>query len=135
MMRCLKCGCSRFDSKGVGCARCGGALGPRRERCYISENTKAVLVAHSEELKEFGITLEEHEPLGKSADTVIGIAGLALAAAESLREGGTLHKLIVFLRDRAIPEEEILRLRLDEPEQILTYYRMDKTDSEVALKR
>ena len=55
-------------------------------RCYITEDTKAKLTAHAEELKAFGVTLEEH----------------------------------------AIPEDEVLRLRLDEPEQVLSYYRADK---------
>ena len=39
---------------------------------------------------------------------------------------GILKELVLFLRNKAIPEDEILRLRLDEPELILTYCRMDK---------
>jgi hypothetical protein len=81
-------------------------------------------------LKQFGVTLEEHETLGKSIDYVKTV-GLALAIANSLRPG-ILRDLVLFLRDKAIPDEEILRLRLDEPEQILTYCRMDKQDDVVA---
>ena len=43
--------------------------------------------------------------------------GLALTVVESIHPG-TLRSLVLFLRDLAIPEEQILRLRLDEPEKI-----------------
>ena len=125
MIRCLICGCSRLDPEGYKCALCGGAPGLRTERCYISEDTKAKLLSHADELKKFGVTLEEHEILGKNADTIMGAVGLTLAVAESLHPG-ILKELVLFLRNKAIPEDEILRLRLDEPELILTYCRMDK---------
>lgn len=84
-------------------------------------------MSHSEELKAFGVTLEEHEILGKHLDTLGGVS-LVLAVAESLNsETGLLRKLILYLRGIAIPEHEVLRLRLDEPELVLTYYRADKT--------
>jgi hypothetical protein len=38
------------------------------------------------------------------------------------------------LRDIEIPEGEVLRLRLDEPVQILTYYRADKPNIERGLE-
>jgi hypothetical protein len=76
-------------------------------------------MAHADELKVLGVTLEEHETLGKHAD-YFGAIGLALAVAESLNsDSGLLRKLVVYLRDAAIPEDEVLRLRLDEPEQVL----------------
>jgi hypothetical protein len=134
MIRCLVCGCSRLDPEGYKCDRCGGAPGLRSEHCYISENTRSVLLAHAKELEAFGVSLEEYEIAEKSADTVIGALGLALAVADSLRHG-TLRELVVFLRDKAIPEDEILRLRLGEPEEILTYCRMDKADKEIARTR
>ena len=128
-IRCLICGSSRLDPEGYKCARCGGALGLRSERCYITEGTKATLLAHAQDIKAFGVTLEEHETLGKHADYV-GMIGLALAVAESLNsDAGLLRKLVQYLRDIAIPEDEVLRLRLDEPEQILTYYRADKPNA------
>lgn len=86
MIRCVMCGCSRLDAQGYKCTRCGDPPSFRTERCYITEDTKAKLTAHAEELKAFGVTLEED----------------------------------------AIPEDEVLRLRLDEPEQVLSYYRADK---------
>lgn len=116
VMRCLACGCSRLDPKGYKCAECGGAPGPRHEQCYVSEETKAALLAHAEELKRYGIALEQYKPLGKSADYK-GTIALALQIAESLQPG-ILRKLVGFLWDLAIPHEEILRLRLDEPENI-----------------
>jgi len=115
-MRCIACGCSRLDPKGYKCAECGGAPGPRHEQCYVSEETKATLRAHVEELRRYGVALEEYEPLGKSADYK-GTIALALQIAESLRPG-ILRKLVGFLWELAIPHEEILRLRLDEPQNI-----------------
>jgi hypothetical protein len=126
MIQCVICGCSRLDAHGYKCARCGGAPAVRTEQCYITEDTKAKLMAHAEELKTFGVTLEEHETLGKHVD-YLGTIGLVLAVAESLNsDAGLLRKLVVYLRDIAIPEDEVLRLRLDEPEPVLTYYRADK---------
>lgn len=116
-MRCVVCGCSRLDPEGYKCALCGGAPGFRPEQCYITESTKARLLAHAEDLKAFGVTLKEYRPIQKSAGDKIAILGLALQVAESLKPG-TLRALILYLRDIAIPKEEILRLRLDEPEQI-----------------
>jgi hypothetical protein len=126
IVRCLICGCSRLDAEGYKCARCGGSPGLRTERCYITEDTKAKLKAHANELEAFGLTLDEHEVLGKHVDTLAAI-GLALAIADSLNsDSGLLRKLVQYLRDMAIPKDEVLRLRLDEPEQVLTYYRADK---------
>jgi hypothetical protein len=117
MLRCIVCGCSRWDPKGYKCALCSGSHGPRSEKCHITEDTKSKLVAHAEELKTFGVTLEKQSILEKSADG-LAIFGVALALADSLN-AGVLRKLVLYLRDLAIPKEEILRLRLDEPEQVL----------------
>jgi len=54
-----------------------------------------------------------------------------LRTVEAIRPG-TLRDLVLFLRE-FLPEDEILRLRLDEPELILTYYRMDKEQSDARL--
>jgi hypothetical protein len=99
------------------CALCGGAPGVRSEQCYIAEDTKAKLLAHAEDLKTFGVTLEEYRPIQKSAGDKIAMIGLALQVAESLKPG-ILRALILYLREIAIPKEDILRLRLDEPEQV-----------------
>jgi len=116
MLRCLECGCSRFDAQGVGCALCGKSHGPRWERCYITEDTRRVLLAHADALREFGVTLSQEKPLQKGVDT-LAVAGLALAVAESLRHG-VLRDLIVSLHDWGIARNEILRLRLTEPEVV-----------------
>lgn len=116
MIRCVVCGCSRLDSKGYKCVLCGGPPGLRTERCHITEDTKVKLLAHAEELKTFGVTLEEHRILEKSVGG-LEVFGIALAVADSLNSG-VLRKLILYLREIAIPKEEILRLRLDEPEQV-----------------
>lgn len=117
MVRCVICGSSRFDSQGLGCARCGAAHGPRWEQVHVNAETKAKLLTHAAELKEFGVTLEEQQLLQKDAGTTLGAIGLALAVVESIHPHA-LRDLILFLRDIAIPEEQILRLRLDEPENI-----------------
>jgi hypothetical protein len=94
----------------------------REERCYIKEETKKKLLDHADELAEFGIKLEESESLQKSADTGLAIAGLIIACADSFRDG-VLGDLVCYLRDRlTIPEDDILKLRLDEPEKIMTYF-------------
>jgi hypothetical protein len=110
-----------LDPLGYKCALCGGSPGLRTEPCHITEDTKAKLLAHAEELKEFGVALEECETLGESVDA-IGVIALVLAVADSL-DSGVLHKLVLYLRNLEIPEDEILRLRLDEPENVLAHYR------------
>jgi len=110
-------------------------MGPRNERCYITEETQKRLIEHTEELSHFGITLEQIRPLQKNAGTTLATVGLVFAAADSLRsDTGSLRRLVILLRDLAIPEQEILRLRLSEPEEILTYTRMDKPDKEPQLR-
>jgi len=110
---------------GYKCALCGGSPALRTERCHVTEDTKAKLLAHTEELRTFGVSLGECESFGKAVDT-LGVLGLVLAVADSL-DSGVLRKLILYLRHIAIPEEEILRLRLDEPEQVSTHHRADET--------
>ena len=124
MIRCVVCGCSRFDSEWVKCALCGGSPALRTGRCHITEDTKAKLLAHAEELKTFGVTLEEHTILEKGVGGLEAF-GIALAVADSLTSG-VLHKLILYLRDIAIRDEEILRLRLDEPEQVSDVLRVEE---------
>jgi hypothetical protein len=81
-------------------------------------------LAHAEELKTFGVTLEEHTILEKGVGGLEAF-GIALAVADSLTSG-VLHKLILYLRDIAIRDEEILRLRLDEPEQVSDVLRVEE---------
>lgn len=112
MIRVVVCGCSRSDSDGFRCVLCGGSP----VQCDITEETKAKLLEHAEELKVFGVTLGEPRTHQKVV-CGLGAFGIALAIADSL-DSGVLHKLIVHLRDIGIPKEQILRLRLDEPEQV-----------------
>ena len=74
-------------------------------------------MAHAKELKSLGATVLEYKPLRKSADTVVAAAALAIAIADSF-DNGALRKLVVFLRDLSIPEEQIIRLRLDERKRL-----------------
>ncbi len=117
MLRCLECGCSRFDERGVGCALCGSSHGPRREHCYITEQTQETLLAHAEDLQEFGVVPTQEKLLQKDAGTAVGVVGLVLAAADSL-DKGVLRKLVLYLHQLALSRNEILRLRLSEPEDV-----------------
>jgi len=131
MLRCLVCGSSELDPEGYKCARCGGAIGLRSEACYVMEKTKKKLLDHADELSEFGIEIEQHETLRKTVGETVLVVSLVLRTVEAIRPG-TLRDLVLFLRE-FLPEDEILRLRLDEPELILTYYRMDKEQSDARL--
>jgi hypothetical protein len=126
-LRCLNCGSSRFDAQGLNCGRCGKAHGLRNERCYITEETKQVLLRNSSELAKFGIKLEQHPPLGKSADTVLAALILVIHCADSFDHGALRH-LVQHLKKLRIEKEEILRLRLDEPETILAFYNMEESE-------
>jgi hypothetical protein len=117
MTRCVQCGSSRLDSEGVGCARCGGSPAVRWERCHINEDTTAKLLHHAADLQAFGVTLEEQPILRKDTGTIIEGIALVLAVAESLHPNA-LRDLVLYLRTLAIPEDQIIRLRLDEPEKI-----------------
>lgn len=124
MLRCLVCGSSKLDPEGYKCALCGGAPGLRAEECYITEGTKAKLRTHADELKALGVTLEEYAPVQKSFGETAGVIALAIQIADSL-QGGSLRKLILYLRDIGISHEEIVRLRLDEPGQVLETLRSE----------
>jgi hypothetical protein len=113
------CGCSRLDATFTKCVRCGGSPTTRKEQCHISEDTKAKLLANADRLNTFGVTLEQYKPLQKSGEILATVA-LVLQIAESLKPG-VLRELVLFLKELAIPDDEILRLRLDEPERVLTY--------------
>jgi hypothetical protein len=124
-LRCLVCGSSEWDPKGYKCGLCGAAMGMRSEKVHVSQNTKLTLLMHSDELSKFGINLVEHRSLEKAVGDVAGGVGLVISLTEAVRPG-TVRDVVMFLRGLAVPEEEILRLRLDEPKNILTYIRMDK---------
>jgi hypothetical protein len=117
MLRCLECGCSRFDAHGMGCAMCGTSHGPRSERCYIGVETERTLLAHADDLRQFGVTLTEDRPLQKDVGTTVNVIRLVIQIADSL-DHGVLRKLILYLHELAICRNEILRLRLAEPEEV-----------------
>jgi hypothetical protein len=125
-LRCLKCGSSEVDRELFKCNLCGTAAGLRDEQCHVSEETKTKLWRHADKLGEFGIKVERDQPLRKNTVDPVGAVALALAIAVALKPD-VLRELIRYLKDTLlIPEQEILGLRLDEPEQILTYYRIDQ---------
>jgi hypothetical protein len=102
----------------MGCLLCGKAMGLRWEECYINEDTKAKLLAHSQELERRGITVEQEHPHRKNADTTLAVIALVLGVADSL-DHGVLRELVIYLhRELMIPRDEIIRLRLSEPEEV-----------------
>ncbi len=101
----------------MGCARCGGSPAVRWEEVHVDGQTKAKLLAHSDDLKRFGVTLKKYERVKKDAGSVLASVALALQVVDSLRSG-VLHDLVLYLRSLDIPEEQIIRLRLDEPENV-----------------
>jgi hypothetical protein len=102
----------------LSCALCGTACGLRTEQCYITDDTMAKMMAHAETLKDFGLILEEQCSLQKDAKTTISSIALAIQIARELRTGGLLRDLIQYLHDLPISRDEILRLRLSEPEEV-----------------
>jgi len=99
------------------CPFCGKSHGPRWERCYITAETQCTLSAHADDLQQFGVTLTEDRPLQKDLGTIVSVIRLALQVAESL-DKGVLRKLIQYLHELGISWNEILRLRLAEPEEV-----------------
>ena len=59
--------------------------------------------------------MEKRIPLAKDTGRTLELLALAIAVADSL-EHGALRRLLWFLRQIGLPRNEILRLRLDEPE-------------------
>ena len=89
-------------------------MGMRQERCHVNEETKKKLFDHADELAKFGINLEQRESLHKNVGTVLGTVSLIITCADSFNPG-VLHRLVVYLRDNVlVPDDEILKLRLNE---------------------
>jgi hypothetical protein len=109
----------------MGCVLCGGSPSVRSEQVHVTDETRINLLAHADGLKTYGVIVEEQRTFRKVAGA-LEVFGIGLAVADSLNSG-VLRKLVLFLRDLAIPEEEILRLRLDEPETISKVLRISKT--------
>jgi hypothetical protein len=130
-VRCLRCGSSRLDRLGYMCARCGGSAGRRSEPCYVSPQTKRKLLLHAGELSKFGVKIG----LESGAQNKWRVSfGDAVALLEAVQPG-TLGAVVRRLRDLAIPVDEILKLRLNEPELILNYYNMDEELGRSAVAR
>ena len=111
----------------MGCARCGGAPAVGWEQVYVNDETKKKLRGHAAELKNLGITVVEYQPLQKGAGTVMTAIGLGVTVVEAIRPG-TLRQAVLFLHQKLrIPEQEIIRLRLDEPENIAQVLKPKRT--------
>ncbi|MGA2980152.1 MAG: hypothetical protein ABSD76_11230 [Terriglobales bacterium] len=100
----------------MGCILCGGSPSVRSEQVHVSDETKNKLLAHADKLKTYGVIVEEQRTFRKVAGALEAF-GVGLVVADSLNSG-VLRKLVLYLRNLAIPEDQILRLRLDEPETI-----------------
>jgi len=125
MIRCILCGSSRLDAEKARCTRCGGSPAVRSERCHIDTETAAKLLGHADELKRFRVVVERQQEqafekgqIGLVWQDYAILISLSFQAAESLHPG-ILRDLVRYLRRRLrIPEEQIIRLRLDEPENV-----------------
>jgi hypothetical protein len=120
--RCLVCGSSNLDSKGRSCGLCGQSIGLRGQFCEVSKKTQQTLFDHSKELLKLGVETRRLEALQFRAPEVVITERIALEVDKLMRPD-TLRALVGFLRDLSVPEDEVLRLRLDEPERIRKYYR------------
>lgn len=101
------------------CARCGSSPAVRSEQVHVEFATQAKLLASANELESFGVTVEKQQLFWKVMGAPRDRVGVGLNFDEPL-DGDVLRELVLYLQYLAIPEEEILRLRLDEPEKILT---------------
>jgi hypothetical protein len=119
MVRCVKCGCSRWDSEGYKCALCDGSPALRGERVHVCLSTRANLVASEEDLRRFGVTLEKIELLKKPMriDTSPEY-GLVLDVFDDPMNPEVLQELVHYLCYLGVSEEDMLRLRLAEPEEV-----------------
>jgi hypothetical protein len=122
--RCLVCGSSEQEGgKWAGalkCAKCGAAMGLRYEKCWVNRETITKLVAHRESLEKAGFKFSENESLGKSIHETLGDAANLMVIVQGLT--WAVPKLVRFLKAIGIPDNEILRLRLDEPKAIKELY-------------
>jgi hypothetical protein len=128
-MRCLRCGSCKQDAEGCKCGNCGGAMGLRSERVYVSRETLNTLLTHASEFERFGLRIEPVLPsqelqksTGGDAIALLAVVAAVVTLTDSYRsDTGTIRALVGYLCDLAVPKDDILALRLDEPEKILTY--------------
>ena len=128
--RCILCGSSRKDPECYRCARCNGPRAARSAPCLVSRETVRELFEHSSELSELGLQIREIPRHRATRYWDLHFPGHhdvvdVMVVVEIIRPG-TIRQIVDCLFRLAIPEKEILALRLDEPEQILSYREMDK---------
>lgn len=99
-------------------------MGLRSERCWVSDKTIIRLLPHAKTLEKFGFQFKSGERLEKRwADQVAGVAG-AIYILEAVRPG-TVQDIVRLLKNLRIPYDEIIRLRLDEPDVVKDFYERD----------
>jgi hypothetical protein len=92
-------------------------MGMRSERCWVSDETINKLLPHAKTLEKYGFQFTSDNRLEKNwAETAGGVAAL-MYIVDALRPG-TLQEVVQFLKKTHIPYDEIIRLRLDEPEVV-----------------
>ena len=123
--RCLVCGSSEQEGgEWAGCfkcAKCGAAMGVRSERCWVSDETINKMLPHAKTLEDYGFQFTCDNGLDKSwAETTAGVAAL-MYIVDAVRPG-TVQEVVQFLKRIHIPYDEIIRLRLDEPDLVKHLY-------------
>jgi hypothetical protein len=99
----------------------------RGEHVRISFAAKASLLGDEENLKRFGVTLERVELFIKPAATPLQPPGLVLSLSNDPFDSDEIRELVDHLLFIGIPGEEMLRLRLGEPEEIAAHCNAEKT--------
>jgi hypothetical protein len=126
--RCLVCGSSEQEggdwAGSLKCAKCGAAMGLRSERCMVSDETINKLLPHTKTLENYGFQFTSGDRLEKNWAEPVGGVAAAIYIVETVRPG-TVRDIIQFLKKIHIPHEEILRLRLDEPDIVEELYKKD----------
>ncbi len=104
-------------------------MGLRNERCRVSDKTIISLLPHAKTLETFGFQFESGERLEKRwAEQVAGVAG-AIYIVETVRPG-TVQDIVRLLKNLRIPYDELIRLRLDEPDVVKDLYEKDDPASQ-----
>jgi len=98
----------------------------RGEQVHVDFAAQARLLGDTENLKRFGVTLETVKLLIKPAAAPSQSPGLVLSISDDRLDSDELGELVDQLQFIGLSEQEILRLRLAEPEDILAFCRAEE---------
>ncbi len=99
-------------------------MGLRSERCRVSDQTINKLLPHANSLENYGFRFSNESRFEKNWHEKLGDVANVMLIVEVVRPG-TVRDLVRLLKKIQIPHDEILRLRLDEPEVVTELYKDD----------